>query len=61
VGPGLVGFTRKILPALREFTIARLVAATGLSARYCSLIRLGKRAPHPRHWEALRSVEARNG
>jgi hypothetical protein len=38
---------------LRERSIADLVAASGLSAHYCSLIRLGKRTPHPRHWEAL--------
>jgi hypothetical protein len=36
--------------------IADLAAATGLSEHYCSLIRLGKRRPHPRHWDALRSV-----
>jgi hypothetical protein len=44
-------FAAEILPALREATIAQLVAATGLSEHYCSLIRLGKRVPHPRHWE----------
>jgi hypothetical protein len=46
----------EILPGLHEATIARLAAATGLSAHYCSLIRLGKRVPHPRHWETLRSL-----
>ena len=35
-----------ILPQLRKATIAELVAATGLSEHYCSLIRLGKRVPH---------------
>jgi hypothetical protein len=30
--------------------------ATGLSHHYCSLIRLGKKVPHPRHWETLRHV-----
>jgi hypothetical protein len=29
------------------------VDATGLSDHYCSLIRLGKRVPHARHWPAL--------
>ena len=42
-------------PGLRHARIADLVAATGLSEHYCSLIRLGKRTPHPRHWEALRA------
>jgi hypothetical protein len=54
--PGPDVFTREILPALRECTIAQLVAATGLSEHYCSLIRLGKRMPHARHWDALRAL-----
>jgi hypothetical protein len=52
-------FTREILPGLRGLPIAQLVAATGLSDHYCSLIRLGKKVPHPRHWAALRSTAAR--
>jgi hypothetical protein len=59
--PDPAAFTLEILPGLRQTTIAQLAAATGLSAHYCSLIRLGKRVPHPRHWEALRSVAAGNG
>jgi hypothetical protein len=51
-------FAAEILPALREATIAQLVAATGLSEHSCSLIRLGKRVPHPRHWEAFRAAAA---
>ena len=43
-------FRTKILPRLRERTIGELVEATGLSEHYCSLIRLGKKVPHPRHW-----------
>ena len=50
-------FRETILPGLRDASIAELVAATGLSEHYCSLIRLGKRVPHPRHWDALRSAE----
>jgi CRISPR-associated endonuclease Cas1 len=49
-------FANEILPSLRALPIARLAEATGLSDHYCSLIRLGKRTPHPRHWEALRRV-----
>ncbi len=45
-----------ILPGLRRARIAELVAATGLSEHYCSLIRLGKKTPHPRHWDALRTI-----
>jgi hypothetical protein len=33
-----------------------LMDATGLSQRYCWLIRRGERVPHPRHWEALSAV-----
>jgi hypothetical protein len=32
------------------------MAATGLGEHYCSLIRLGKKILHPRHWDALRHV-----
>jgi CRISPR-associated endonuclease Cas1 len=48
-------FRTEILPALRHVSIAELVATTGLSPHYCSLIRLGKKIPHPRHWDALRA------
>jgi hypothetical protein len=53
-------FQREILPVLRGVSIGELVAATGLSEHYCSLIRLGKRVPHARHWEGLRRVGARS-
>jgi hypothetical protein len=49
-------FTAEILPGLRGRPIGDLAAETGLSEHYCSLIRLGKRVPHPRHWDNLRSV-----
>jgi CRISPR-associated endonuclease Cas1 len=49
-------FLTEILPAIREVPLSQLMAATGLSLRYCSLIRRGLDVPHPRHWEALRRV-----
>jgi CRISPR-associated endonuclease Cas1 len=49
-------FVEQILPDIRSVPIRVLVEATGLSEHYCSLIRLGKRVPHERHWEALRTV-----
>jgi len=49
-------FRSEILPLLSASTPRELAAATGLSHHYCSLIRLGKRVPHPRHWEALRAA-----
>jgi CRISPR-associated endonuclease Cas1 len=53
-------FTREILPGLRRIPIPELVAATGVSEHYCSLIRLGKRVPHPRHWNVLRNSTETN-
>jgi hypothetical protein len=54
--PNPAVFQTEILPGLRRTPIGELVAATGLSEHYCSLIRLGKRVPHPRHWAAFRAV-----
>jgi hypothetical protein len=53
-------FQAEILPELRLMPIAELMAATGLSEHYCSLIRLGKKTPHPRHWPAfMRAARSR--
>jgi uncharacterized protein YidB (DUF937 family) len=52
-------FSDDILPQLGQISIQQLVEATGLSEHYCSLIRLGKRVPHPRHWDALRQLGSR--
>ena len=54
-------FIAEILPGLRDVSIRTLTEATGLSEHYCSLIRLGKRVPHPRHWERLRNVSESKG
>ena len=54
--PDSAVFKCEILPGLRQKTIDELVVATGLSEHYCSLIRLGKKVPHARHWEALRRL-----
>jgi CRISPR-associated endonuclease Cas1 len=54
--PDPAAFQSDILPRLRGLAINDLVAATGLSSHYCSLIRLGKRVPHARHWETLRRL-----
>lgn len=51
-------FRREILPLIREVPLSRLVEATGLSLRYCSLIRRGERVPHPRHWDAFTRAHA---
>ena len=49
-------FRREIAPKLDAFTLAGIAAATGLSLAACSRVRAGARAPHPRHWEALREL-----
>jgi hypothetical protein len=49
-------FRSEILPGLRRKSISELVAVTGLSEHYCSLIKLGKKVPHARHWDALREA-----
>lgn len=46
-------FARKILQGIQDVPIEKMAKATGLSMRYCSLIRRGLRVPHPRHWEVL--------
>lgn len=43
-------------PLLQTVRSVELAAANGLSEHYCSLIRLGKRIPHGRHWEVMRAV-----
>ena len=49
-------YKRKILPKLADVPLRRLVAVTGLSTTTCSLIRRGRKIPHPRHWEGLRRL-----
>jgi len=45
-----------VLPALREVSLTEMQRATGLSNSSCSRIRRGLMTPHPRHWEALRTL-----
>lgn len=49
-------FALDVLPRLQGVPLSALTQATGLSLRYCSLIRRGMCVPHPRHWEALRHI-----
>ncbi len=46
-------FRRAVLPLLQHVPLQALRRATGLSLRYCSLIRRGLRVPHPQYWEPL--------
>jgi hypothetical protein len=39
-------------------SLAAMMEATGLSRRYCWLIKTGQKVPHPRHWAALNQAAA---
>jgi hypothetical protein len=49
-------FTSEMLPRLQSVSLVDLMAATGLSRRYCWLIKTGQKVPHRRHWQKLRSL-----
>ncbi len=49
-------FAYAILPGLMRVPLRRIMRATGLSLRYCSLVRRGLRVPHPRHWDILAEI-----
>lgn len=49
-----IDFHKEILPSLQALTLSEIMATTGLSLRYCSLIRRGLTVPHPRHWSRLK-------
>jgi hypothetical protein len=51
-------FEREILPALRAATTTAIARATGTSTSSASQWKRGLRTPHPRLWEALRSLGA---
>lgn len=52
-------FRREIQPLIQRLSINAIARATGLSLRYCSLVRAGERVPHPRHWEKLCRIVVR--
>ncbi len=54
--PARETFIRDILPGLAAASIRAMAEATGLTRAYCSMIRRGRYVPHPRHWDALRSL-----
>lgn len=49
-------FTREALPKLQNVTLNQMRVATGLSLRYCSLIRSGEREPHAMYIESLAAL-----
>ena len=53
VGSDATEFRSRVLTQIRNVPLRELQRRTGLSLRYCSLIRRGERVPHPRHWPNL--------
>jgi CRISPR-associated protein Cas1 len=49
-------FALAILPKLAAVRLVDLMQATGLSRRYCWLIKTGQKVPHKRHWAVLNSL-----
>jgi CRISPR-associated endonuclease Cas1 len=49
-------FVRDLQPKLADLSLSALMAATGLSRRYCWLIKTGQKVPHQRHWAALENL-----
>jgi CRISPR-associated endonuclease Cas1 len=49
-------FVLDILPRIANCSLAVLMEATGLSRRYCWLIKIGQKVPHPRHWQTLSAL-----
>jgi hypothetical protein len=47
-------FIETVLPCIESVSVTKLTQATGLSRRYCWLVRKGERVPHARHWEQFR-------
>jgi CRISPR-associated endonuclease Cas1 len=51
-----VSFEHEIRPRLADASLAAMMRATGLSRRYCWLIKTGQKRPHPRHWATLAAL-----
>jgi hypothetical protein len=49
-------FERDILPRSANRSLAVVMEMTGLSRRYCWLIKTGQTVPHQRHWQALSAL-----
>ena len=49
-------YRKRVLPALATVPSRAIMAAMDVSQAYALAVRNGKRLPHPRHWEALRSL-----
>jgi hypothetical protein len=54
-------YEERILPGLRDVPLMRIVEATGLSLSYASLVRQGRRVPHPRWWSRLSQTVPESG
>ena len=54
-------YRREVLPRLSELTVRGIRIAIGVSHPYATLIRLGERVPHPRHWMGLAGLAGVSG
>jgi hypothetical protein len=54
-------YRREVLPRLSELTVRRIRIAIDVSHPYATLIRLGERVPHPRHWMRLAGLAGVSG
>jgi len=52
--PSRATFVNDIAPLLQRVPSDVLVEATGLTRKFCNMVRRGVSTPHPRHWDALR-------
>lgn len=43
----------EIQPKLKNFPISAIQSQLGVSRPYASEVRVGRRRPHPRHWQVL--------
>jgi hypothetical protein len=46
-------YLEQIQPLLKTKKVREIAAAINVSELYAGFIRLGRRRPHPRHWDAL--------
>jgi len=48
-----VCYVEKIQPRLRTIKVREIAEAMHVSKPYAAFVRVGRRCPHPRHWEVL--------
>jgi len=49
-------YLTNVLSGLAGATLTEIAKATGMSTSNAAKVRSGKRVPHPRHWDGLRTL-----